>query len=116
MGKRIERIKFFKEVEEEVTTLCKCDACGRTIREAIPEEENGKKIFKIKVPPDMKGETCWSIRAVHCQWGNDSIESAVTFQACSYTCANKIVFDLMQTNDYGKSGTFNIEACSAEEV
>lgn len=116
MGKRIERIKFFKEVEEEVTTLCKCDVCGRTIRKAIPKEENGKKIFEIAVPPDMKGETCWSIRVAHRQWGNDSIESAQTFQACSPTCANRILFDLMRTDDYGKSGTFNIEACSAEEV
>lgn len=117
MGKRIKRLKFLKEVEEEVVTLCKCDSCGKIIREAVLEEEdNEKRTFKIKVAPDMEGETCWSIKGVHRQWGNDSIESEVTFQACSVLCANKLLINLMGDDCYGKSGTFRIEACSAKEV
>ena len=117
MGKRIKRLKFLKEVEEEVVTLCKCDGCGRIIREAkLQDETEEARTFEVEVAPDMKGQTCWSIRAMHREWGNDSVDSIVTFHSCSILCTEKILHQIMNKDGYDTSGRFEIEAYSAEEV
>lgn len=114
MSKKIKVIEFTKTVKEGVITSCKCDCCGKTIRTSEIDKETDT--LKVLIPKDMEGKICWSIRAMHSEWGNDSCESIIRNEACSIDCMKNILDDILTDTNYQWSGDFSIKACSPELI
>lgn len=108
MAKNVKVIEYLKRVKEGVITSCKCDNCGKIIRTTDVDESTHE--LKITVPEDMKGKVCWSIRAMHREWGNDSCDSIIHTEACSIDCMKNILDNILTDTNYQYSGDFSIEA------